>query len=191
MNKNLKVQIIELRNQDKTYDQIADLLDCSKSTVCYHLGIGQKEKYATRRISNRAKQHPYGKKLEGFKSRNHNPTIFNYPNRCQTNKLIYHKIRRFFRDRKTNQVNDVTFTVQDIINKFGENPVCYLTGTPINIYQPRTYQFDHIVPISRGGDNSIENLGICTKLANLAKTNMTHQEFIQLCKQVVDYHKNS
>ncbi len=80
-----------------------------------------------------------------------------------------------------------TFTPQDIINKFGDNPQCYLTGKLIDIYKPRTYQFDHIIPVAKGGDNSLSNLGICTKQVNSSKTDMTPEEYIELCKEVLTH----
>lgn len=79
------------------------------------------------------------------------------------------------------------FSVDDVIAKFGDNPSCYLTGQPIDISKPRTYSFDHIIPKSRGGDNSLDNLGLCTKAANQAKNDMTLDEFINSCKQVVKH----
>lgn len=88
-------------------------------------------------------------------------------------------------------MQDEKFTVDDIIEKFGDNPVCYLTGQPIDITKPRTYHFDHIVPSSKGGSNSIENLGICTKEANMAKSDMTVEEFVKLCNMVVNHNCRS
>jgi 5-methylcytosine-specific restriction endonuclease McrA len=79
-------------------------------------------------------------------------------------------------------------TIEELIERFGETPVCYLTGQPIDINHPRTYQFDHKVPSSRGGTNTIENLGICTKQANQAKSDMTHDEFVEFCKSVLIHH---
>ena len=40
----LASKIIELRNQGKSYNQIKEELGCSKGTIAYHLGDGQKEK---------------------------------------------------------------------------------------------------------------------------------------------------
>ncbi len=84
-----------------------------------------------------------------------------------------------------------TFTVEDVINKFGENPKCYLTGEQLDIYQPRTYAFDHIIPASRGGLSSIDNLGLCTKQANMAKSDLTPDEFYKLCKKVIQHKEGS
>ena len=80
------------------------------------------------------------------------------------------------------------FKVQDLIDKIGDNPVCYLTGRPINLEEGRFYHLDHILPKSRGGDNSLENCGLTCKPANQAKTNLTLEEFVQLCREVVEKH---
>lgn len=79
------------------------------------------------------------------------------------------------------------FSVQDVIDKFGEDTTCYLTGEPINIYNTKSYEFDHKIPKSRGGDNSLENLGICTTRVNQAKKDLTIEEFISMCKSVAKY----
>lgn len=42
----LSERIVELREQGLTYDQIKAELNCSKGTISYHLGEGQKLKYA-------------------------------------------------------------------------------------------------------------------------------------------------
>lgn len=45
---NLKNKILELREQGKTYDEIKNVLGCSKSTIAYHLSEGQKQKTLNR-----------------------------------------------------------------------------------------------------------------------------------------------
>jgi hypothetical protein len=50
----MKEQILELRAQRKTYDEIVIILGCSKGTISYHCGEGQKEKSRNRLSKNRA-----------------------------------------------------------------------------------------------------------------------------------------
>ena len=50
----MKEDILKLRAQGKTYNQIKEILGCSKSTISYHCGIGQKQKTEIRNIRNRA-----------------------------------------------------------------------------------------------------------------------------------------
>jgi len=45
----LSEKIIKLHKEGKSYRQIQEILTCSKGTIAYHLGTGQKEKTAERR----------------------------------------------------------------------------------------------------------------------------------------------
>jgi hypothetical protein len=49
----LKEKIVALRSQGKTYNQIKAELNCSKGTIAYHVGPGQKEKTGARSLSQR------------------------------------------------------------------------------------------------------------------------------------------
>ena len=40
--------------------------------------------------------------------------------------------------------------------------------------------------ILKRGDNSLNNLGICTKQANIMKSDMTPDELINLCKLILN-----
>jgi len=177
-------QILQLSREGKSRSEIQSILGCAKSTISFHLSQGQKEQVRKRKAKSR--EHPFARKLERFKSRA--KIVPNTPTQLSKwIKVLTVKIRSFHRDRKSNTMSEPSFTVQDVIRKFGETPTCYLTGTPLDIYDPRSYAFDHIVPTSRGGTNTIDNLGLCTKQANLAKSDMTPAEFVELCKMVVKY----
>lgn len=183
----LKNEILKLGSQGYSYNQIVKLLNCSKGTVCYHLGKNQKEKTKVRR-KNYILQHPFIKKINTFKNCKYNKKGRNQLHGWK--KLLTLKVELFLRRRlKGNKIMNHNFSVQDVINKFGEHPMCYITGEKINIYEPRTYNFDHIIPVSRGGDNSIDNLGICTKQANAAKSDMTYDELIVFCNKVIEHNK--
>ena len=75
----------------------------------------------------------------------------------------------------------------DIINKFGTKTKCYLTGTPIDL-EKDDYCFDHIIPVSKGRSNDLSNLGITTPAANYSKSDLTVEEYLNLCKLVLEHH---
>lgn len=158
----MKEQILELRKQGKTYTQIKEIIGCSKSTISYYCSEGQKEKLQQRTTNYRKNNLKtiLSKKISDF--------------RCITGHSGKNKIR-----------TESTFTAQDLITKFGENPKCYLTGISVNLMEPSTYHFDHIVPRSRGGTNEISNLGLATKEANETKHDRTLEELKVLCKQIL------
>ena len=67
------------------------------------------------------------------------------------------------------------------------NYTCYLTGDTIELNDPKSYSFDHIVPVSRGGANELHNLGLTTREANIAKADMTVEEFVDMCVKVAKH----
>jgi CRISPR/Cas system Type II protein with McrA/HNH and RuvC-like nuclease domain len=75
--------------------------------------------------------------------------------------------------------------LKQVYKKLGPNPVCYLTGDKIDVKDAKSYNLDHIIPRAQGGDNSIDNLGILTKQANMAKSEYTMEEHIEYCKKVL------
>lgn len=167
----MKQRILELREQGYTYNQIQKELNCSKGTIAYHLGEGQKQKNMARQQKRRTTTLPgiVSKKLERFVLRS-----------------LRNKHRDFQRRDKSRLVqSDIRFTYHDVIAKFGEHPVCPYTGEVIDWLKPKTYNFDHIVPASRGGSNTLDNLAVCSSKANSAKADMTPEEFLAFCKSVV------
>ena len=181
----LKNRIIELRNKGYLYSRISKELNCSIGTICYYVGKNQKEKNKLR-ARKRRNTNPLSCKLAEFK---HNRIKDNSSKKhaCDIKELICFKISKFHRGKTKGvfRMKDANFTVEDVIAKIGENPKCYLTGDMIDINSPRTYHFDHIIPRSRGGTNTLDNLGICTKRANLSKNDMTKDEYIEHCKKVL------
>lgn len=180
MYRKIKDQILELRSQGKSYKEIAETLNCSRGAISYHCGKGQKNKSKIRQRKNNQTRHPYYRKMHAFKVTNRNYEKVKIA-QSKFYKVLYYKIYTF--RRKSDMSNDIT--IENILNKFGENPTCYLTGEKIDIYDTRSYHFDHIIPVSKGGNSNIENLGICTREVNLAKRDMTDKEFIELCKKVI------
>lgn len=172
----MKEQILKLRNEGKSYNEIVNLLGCSKATVAYHCGKGQKEKTRAR-AKKRRSDLVITRKVDNF----------------QYDRKIKDKAEDFQRERilvkGVSKLGErtINFRWHDVINKFGWETTCYLTGRSINIREPKTYHFDHIIPVSKGGDSSLDNLGIACKEANMAKNNLMVDEFIDLCKEVLEY----
>ena len=172
---------MSLRNQGMSYRKIEKELGCSKGTIAYHLGKGQKKKTQRRRRENR-KLNPLQKKVDNFKNDKYNPK--EREKITQSWEVRFkNKIKRFRMDdnrRLTHKWND-----KDVLNSVGPNPTCYLTGDPIDLNDTYGYHADHIIPKSRGGDNSFKNFGLAIREANQAKGDMTLEEFYTLCEKVL------
>jgi 5-methylcytosine-specific restriction endonuclease McrA len=168
----MKEEILKLRDEGKSYKEIVDILGCSKGTVCYHCGSGQKDKtlartYLKRKntfISQRVENFQYGRKLKD-------------------------KTEDFQRTRFSNSLGKriLTFSWQEVIDKFGWDTKCYLTGRNISLRNTKEYQFDHIMPVSKGGSKGLDNLGITCCEANKAKHDMSVEELIQLSKEILEH----
>jgi 5-methylcytosine-specific restriction endonuclease McrA len=61
---------------------------------------------------------------------------------------------------------------------------CSLTGV---VLTPETARLDHVVPVSQGGTDDIENLQWVHMDANAAKGTMDQDQFILLCRRVAAY----
>lgn len=174
-------KIIDLRKIGLSFKKIAKELKCSQSTVSYYLGDGQKLKAHKRHQKNRSK--PESVLTEKI-----------YRFRWRDNKNVMSKIRDFQRRdsslkirSKLSNKSEQNFTIEEFVNKIGNNPKCYLSGEPIDLYNPKSYSIDHIHPSSKGGDNSLNNAELISYCVNKMKDNLSIEEFIQKCKQVLEY----
>lgn len=61
---------------------------------------------------------------------------------------------------------------------------CALTGRPLT---PESASLDHIVPVRDGGQHIMENVQVLHKDINRAKSTLAHEQFIQLCREVVEH----
>lgn len=168
----MKENILKLKSEGKSNREIANILGCSKSTVTYYVGSNQIEKNRERRKRFRT-NNPIGEKLIRFKS-----------------KGLSGKCRDFQRRNGSHLENKneaLNFNVEDIINKFGDSPKCYLTGRELNWSETKDYHFDHIMPAAKGGGNTLNNLGILCKDVNLIKHDLTIDELISICKEILIY----
>jgi CRISPR/Cas system Type II protein with McrA/HNH and RuvC-like nuclease domain len=62
-------------------------------------------------------------------------------------------------------------------------------GTSIDL-EPETASLDHMIPVSRGGSDDIENLCVVHHEVNRAKGQMTWNEFVSMCHAVAMANEN-
>lgn len=180
----MKEKIVELHSQGMSYNEISALLGCSKGTISYHVGEGQKEKTRDRQIRRRA-SNPIIRRTDAFKTndpRRRTDVMQESEIKSNHSKRMKGKVEDF---QRTGLVYDEkSFTSKDVMEMVGDNPVCHISGRSIDLLKPRTYQFDHIVPRSKGGGNTLDNLGIAATEANIAKSNLSMDELLDLCADI-------
>lgn len=161
-----KKEILRLRDEGKSYREIEALLGCSRSLISYYCNSKQAEKSSERQKRNR-KKNVLVRRIEAFR----------------------YKFKDFQRKRDGGKhikdSRDINFSLDNVLDKIGENPICYLTGRPIDLKETKSYQFDHIKPVSKGGSCDIDNFGLTCREANRAKSDLTFEEFVLLCKDVL------
>mgnify|MGYP003643717272 CR=1 FL=1 len=193
MNYGLKEKIMSLRDQGMSYRKIEKELACSKSTIAYHLGKGQKEKTVARRRK-MSKSKPWLKKRDNFLNdkTTGKQQQMKKPMDGSLRKILNRKKVHFSRsgtkaERQSSKTEGlvIMFTNEQLEKKLKADPYCYLTGDPIDLHDSTQYSLDHIMPKARGGDNSLDNCGLATFMANQAKSSMTLEELYTFCEKVL------
>lgn len=76
-------------------------------------------------------------------------------------------------------------TVKEVLNKLeAQDYKCALTGWELS---PDNFSLEHIIPIAKGGGDSIDNLNPVHPLVNTAKGTMGQDEFIEMCVAVANH----
>lgn len=176
-------KILRLRAEGKTYNEIQSELGCSKGTIAYHCGEGQKEK--TRERQKNISDLRLRKKIDNWKSSLPKDIRARHNSPRTHNRKMLQKVRQFQKDNNDVPAPVLDWTYEDLKKIIKDYNCCYLTGRPIDINDCDTFQFDHIEPRSRGGSNALDNLGLVTPDANYSKRDMPLEDFIELCLDVV------
>lgn len=79
-----------------------------------------------------------------------------------------------------------SFSYREFLEKVGDSPICYITRKKIDLDDIKSYSIDHIIPNSKGGNNSLENAGLIRTDINQMKRDKTMDEFLKLCIEVVE-----
>ena len=69
-----------------------------------------------------------------------------------------------------------------------QNFKCNLSGVDLS---PAMSSLDHKLPVSRGGDNTLENLQIIHPVVNYAKARLTNDQFVAMCHAVARLHADT
>lgn len=139
----MKENILKLKEEGKTIKEICQILNCAPSTVSYYLY--EKTKISTRNRNRKNKKkyltkNPVAEKLGNFL----------YSKRSTFNQIGPKTEKRSARKLKKSFLNS-KFSMQELREKIGENPMCYITKTPINLTKKSSYSLDHIIPVCKGG----------------------------------------
>jgi 5-methylcytosine-specific restriction endonuclease McrA len=98
-------------------------------------------------------------------------------------KMREYYAKRFFWGRAMKLRGENRATAKELAflwkNQLG---LCALTGRKLN---RENAQLDHITAKAKGGKDNIENLRWTCKEANLAKRELTDDEFVELCENVM------
>ena len=158
-----KEQILELRDKGFSYNEICTRLSVSKGTVSYHCGKGVKERQHERQMKPR----------EDFLWKR---AVIDWE---------LHRDKDWFRKGKPTRKKALS-ELKGVIKEVYDNK-CYLTGRPLDMDDGTNLEFDHIIPKSKGGTNTLSNLGLCVKDANTAKGDMSVDELVDLCKDILQH----
>ena len=186
-NSDISKQIQDLRSKKYSYSQISKELSCSKSTVAYYCNNSVRNGNIIRHaIYSKSWIGKLVKKLSDFKRRKYKKSTRTM---ClDWNKKFRTRISEFC-NRYKNKGNLVKkCNYKEVLEYLkGTKVNCYLTGTPIDL-EKDDYCFDHIIPVSKGGTNDLSNLGITIPIANYSKSDLTVEEYLELCKKVLEHH---
>lgn len=88
-----------------------------------------------------------------------------------------------FNDRDTSG----EISPEQVLKKFGNNPHCALTGTPIKWEDINSYSLDHIIPVARGGTSTIDNCQVLLSEVNQMKNQLMKDELFALCSKILTH----
>jgi predicted transcriptional regulator len=164
MNHQYKPQILKLRSEGYTYKEIAEKVGCANSTVTYYLSGTVRKNAKKRTIKNR-------KAVDALTA------------------AIQQKLYNFNCDNKssvTKKCHPTQISVKELRKMLVDSPVCYLTGKHLDLLDKSTWSLDHVIPRSKGGTNSKENMRLVCSSANRCKHDLHLEDFLALCKTVLE-----
>lgn len=179
----LKEQIILLKSKGKSHKEISKILNCSVSTVSYWCNDMYRKNHLTKTNNNRKTWIGKLQREVGHFKRIRNLCPKRAISTKDWRKRFALKIHEFKRRMKNNK----GFTASTLLNSINDptHIKCYLTGRNIDLTKD-DYHLDHIIPVSKGGSCTLDNLGFTCPEANQSKFNLMLDEYLSLCKEVLE-----
>ena len=186
------------RKRGWSYKKLAMKFNISQGTLSYRYGKNQKEKTMARQQKRRDYfQHKVDHFLDCTHDVKRNPKLMNK----RPERGFDYKIRGFHKD-KNNSTKGLDMTTRREQMKEHLWPhngkddkgysfpwlSCKMTGRKVSVMVPKGHYYacnlDHILPVSRGGANELENCQVLSDKINYAKGDMTNEEFFDLINTV-------
>lgn len=82
----------------------------------------------------------------------------------------------------------IEYNYLDVIKHFGPNPICYLTGLPVDYNNSKTYQLDHFIPVTKQGTSDLDNMRLAHPMANEMKRDYDFEKFLEICRLITEKH---
>jgi 5-methylcytosine-specific restriction endonuclease McrA len=160
------------RRRDGLYSWCKECFDAHARTA-YHLNIDKE----------RARSRIYGQSEAGRKNSRKRCRRWYYKNHERAKLLARNNQAR----RRSNDTEIINY--ESILKRDGY--VCYLCGLPV---KPEDINFDHKIPLSRGGAHTEENIGVTHEWCNKSKKDKTPKEYWEHQRKMVPYindHENN
>jgi CRISPR/Cas system Type II protein with McrA/HNH and RuvC-like nuclease domain len=159
-------QVQKHKKENLSNREIARLYNCSPGTVGSHVKkIKQKLKLKNALRRAKRKENPIKYRIEGIIKRH----------------------REYNVKRGLPRNHNIEIDKELLEEKLKSNTTCYLTGEEIDLTNSLSYEIDHIIPLSRGGKSSNDNLALVTRQANQCKGDNTVEELFHFSKRMVTY----
>lgn len=171
--KSNKYKILSLRKKGFSLRKIAKILNLSKSIVTYYCYPKSKENCRKRQVKYR-KNNIMIEKLRVYKGRKLKDATRDFQRRDDNNKMSPNLKEKYFNHK-------------DVVEKFGIETFCYLSGERINLINDTNYSFDHKDPCSLGGLNTLDNLGVTITQVNKMKSDLSIDEFLEWCVKILKH----
>lgn len=185
-----------------SYNKIREITGLSKSTISWHLSKKARSKVIEYRAKKRKNSICWklSRKTDHFlektKEKKQTKASKEKPKRAFENKSIVFK-----RVAKKDTIGNMTreFGYKDLLKHLGYKgeftdealanweAKCAYSGRKLNLLDSTSYSLDHIEPRSKGGTNDMENCALTSKEANMAKSDLSKDEFLKLCEDVLKH----